>query len=64
MDWIDWLMSIGLVALVSVVFGMLLPPYGYIFGALAGAFLAWRALKRRRRLLEKREEDKGPSGTA
>lgn len=58
MDWIDALLGIGLTVLISVVFGTLLPPYGYVFGALAGGFLTWRALKRRRQLLEKSEKEK------
>lgn len=58
MDWIDWLLAIALTALASVMFGLLLPPYGYVVGALGGGFLAWRALKRRRQLLEKHEEEK------
>lgn len=58
MDWIDALLGIGLTVLISVVFGTLLPPYGYVFGARAGGFLTWRALKRRRQLLEKSEKEK------
>jgi threonine/homoserine/homoserine lactone efflux protein len=57
MDFIDWLLAIGLVALITVTFGLLLPPYGYIGGALIGAFLAWRALRQRRELLKKQKED-------
>lgn len=53
MDWIDWLLGIGLVTLIAVTFGLLLPPYGYIGGALIGVFMAWRALKQRRELLKK-----------
>ncbi|GEM_PF-5493834 len=57
MDWIDVFLATGLIALLAVTFGLLLPPYGYIGGALIGAFLAWRALKQRRSLLKKHEED-------
>ncbi|HWQ04383.1 MAG TPA: hypothetical protein VN452_03415 [Longilinea sp.] len=57
-NWIDALLGIGLTVLCAVVFGTLLPPYGYIFGALAGAFLTWRALKRRRQLLDKNDNEK------
>lgn len=60
MDWIDWLLGIGMVALVSVALGLLWPPYGYPVGALVGGLLAWRALRQRKRLLEehKKEEEK------
>jgi len=58
MDWIDALLGIGLTALIAIVFGTLLPPYGYVFGALAGTFLTWRALKRRRQLLDKNDNEK------
>jgi uncharacterized integral membrane protein len=57
MNWIDWLLGIALVALIAVAFGLLLPPYGYIGGALIGVFLAWRALKQRRELLKKHEDE-------
>lgn len=57
MNWIDWLLGIGLVALIAVAFGLLLPPYGYIGGALIGVFLTWRALKQRRELLKKHEDE-------
>ena len=57
MDFIDWLLAFGLVALITVAFGLLLPPYGFIGGALIGAFLAWRALRQRRELLKKQKED-------
>ena len=57
MDFFDWLLAIGLVALITVAFGLLLPPYGYIGGALIGAFLAWRALRQRRELLKKQKDD-------
>lgn len=57
MDWIDWLLGIGLVTLIAVTFGLLLPPYGYIGGALIGVFMAWRALKQRWELLKKHTED-------
>lgn len=56
MDWIDWLLGIGLTALMAVLFGMLWSPYGYVVGALAGAFFAWQALKRRRRMMDKHKE--------
>ena len=57
MDFIDWLLAFGLVALITVAFGLLLPPYGFIGGALIGAFLAWRALRQRRELLKKQKDD-------
>lgn len=56
MDWIDGLLGIGLTALMAVLFGMVWSPYGYVVGALAGAFFAWQALKRRRRMIEKHKE--------
>lgn len=57
MDWMDGLLGIGLVALISVAIGLIWPPYGYIVGALVGVFLAWRALKQRRKLLAEHKED-------
>ncbi len=57
MDALDIVMGMGLVVLVSLVFGLLLPPYGYIFGALAGAFLTWRAVKRRHQLLDSEKKE-------
>ncbi len=53
----DGLLGIGLVALISVAIGLIWPPYGYIVGALVGVFLAWRALKQRRKLLAEHKED-------
>lgn len=50
-------MGIALVALSAVIFGLLMPPYGYLGGALIGAFLAWRALKQRRELLKKHDDE-------
>ncbi len=58
MDWIDGLLGIGLIGLVSVAVGLIWPPYGYIAGALVGGFLAWRALKQRRKLLKDQKENK------
>ncbi len=57
MDPLDIALGIGLVVLVALVFGLLLPPYGYLFGALIGAFLTWRAVKRRRQLLDRNKTE-------
>lgn len=62
MDWIDWLLSIGLVALLAVLIGMAWPPYGYAVGLLIGAFVAWQALKRRRRMLDRESKDEKTNG--
>lgn len=51
-------MGIALVALVCVAVGLIWPPYGYIAGALVGGFLAWRALRQRRKLIEGQKVEK------
>lgn len=58
MDLTDWLLAAGFVILFAVAFGLLLPPYGYPAGALLGAFLIYRAKRRRDELKERGDKDR------
>jgi hypothetical protein len=47
MNWLDWLLAIGFIALLAIIADLFLPPYGWILGALAGLGLLYLAKTRR-----------------
>lgn len=50
MDWIDWVLAIVFLIIAALMLGLLLPPYGYLVGAVLGAYIIYAAKKNRDRL--------------
>jgi hypothetical protein len=53
---VDWLLAILLVGLVTAASAVMVPRYGWIIGLLLGAFLAYRAIVRRDRMIAQDRE--------